>query len=552
MDAKSPTDAKPPAADEPAWSLHWLTPARCRWLAMAFIVFVLVAHAVYLLVDCPIDLSGDEAHYWDWSRQLDIGYYSKGPLVAWIIRASCAVFGETPFAVRFPALLLAAALSATTYALTRMLLHSDRLALGAMLLFAAAPMFVAGSMLMTIDPPMMLGYALATTFVAVASLSGRRWAWPLAGLAIGFAALAKYGALLWYVGLVAWLVADRDARRRLREPSFWLMPLATVLSLLPPIVWNARHGWVSFLHVATQTGVTPSSGKPWLNPLGTLEMIGTQFGTIGPVLLVLVALGVVRAWQVARGEDQLARSLRLLLAFGLSFLAVNLLASLRTKIQPNWPAPAYFTLLIVAAWFLGTRLRSVESWRAYRGWFWIGVVGVALFVAPLAHHTQRIYPLARWMNDHLHTNLQPRRFDPAARLIGHRELGQRLEQERLAFPREPFILCEDYQTASLAAFYTPGQPRTFYAGSWFSDIRLRRRLAQFDMWDDRRLDRPELLGRDAIYVGYLNDDIRSAFERVETLPPIEIVRHGLLVRATPIHRCLAFKGMARPKGVVRH
>ena len=38
-----------------------------------------LGHLHYLTHDCPVDLSGDEAHYWDWSRQLDLSYYSKGP-----------------------------------------------------------------------------------------------------------------------------------------------------------------------------------------------------------------------------------------------------------------------------------------------------------------------------------------------------------------------------------------------------------------------------------------------------------------------------------------
>src|SRR3712207_7675962 len=85
-------------------------------------------HLVYLTGDCPIDLSGDEAHYWDWSRQLDLSYYSKGPLVAYVIRASCAVFGDTMWAVRLPALVLAMGTGGVTYLLARKLFGSERVA----------------------------------------------------------------------------------------------------------------------------------------------------------------------------------------------------------------------------------------------------------------------------------------------------------------------------------------------------------------------------------------------------------------------------------------
>src|SRR4029434_6896258 len=78
----------------PAWRVGWVTPARARIILACLLGLGFLAHLNYLINNCPLDLSGDEAHYWDWSRQLDLSYYSKGPLVAYIIRASCAVVGD--------------------------------------------------------------------------------------------------------------------------------------------------------------------------------------------------------------------------------------------------------------------------------------------------------------------------------------------------------------------------------------------------------------------------------------------------------------------------
>src|SRR5262245_20707278 len=61
--------------------------AGCVILASVALTFA------YVWVDCPLGLAPDEAHYWEWSRKLDWGYYSKGPLVAWLIRGSCELFG---------------------------------------------------------------------------------------------------------------------------------------------------------------------------------------------------------------------------------------------------------------------------------------------------------------------------------------------------------------------------------------------------------------------------------------------------------------------------
>ena len=60
-------------------------------LAATLILGAAAAHLGYMLHSCPLDLAPDEAHYWDWSRHLDWSYYSKGPLVAYLIRGGCAL-----------------------------------------------------------------------------------------------------------------------------------------------------------------------------------------------------------------------------------------------------------------------------------------------------------------------------------------------------------------------------------------------------------------------------------------------------------------------------
>src|SRR5215813_5439928 len=66
-----------------------------RWPALETLLILGAAalHLAYLACDCPLDLAPDEAHYWDWSRNLDWSYYSKGPLVAYLIRLGTELAG---------------------------------------------------------------------------------------------------------------------------------------------------------------------------------------------------------------------------------------------------------------------------------------------------------------------------------------------------------------------------------------------------------------------------------------------------------------------------
>ncbi|MGA2496660.1 MAG: glycosyltransferase family 39 protein [Tepidisphaeraceae bacterium] len=590
----------------PAWRLQWLTPVRCRWLLAAILAAGFLLHLRYLTHNCPVDLSEDEAYYWDWSRQLDLSYYSKGPLVALAIRASSEVFGDTMLGVRFPSLVLAVGVSLATYWTTRRLFDSDRIALGAVLLNHAVPMFIAGSVLMTIDPLAYFFWALASLFLVEAVFHEKRWAWPAIGLALGAGFLAKFVVFLWLVGVVVFLLIDRPSRRWLKTPWPWGMLVIALAMTSPIVIWNARHGWTNALHVARDTGAD-SGGKFEFKNL--LEFVGGQLGAMGPALWVIF-VGAVIATLRRRGQSSVnlpstasrhpertregsgrevqsqmfreyaqhdngrdtsnsqlraischtplpvverRREQMLLICLSLPFFAIVALGVLRAKVQVNWPVYAYFAWIILAAWFLSTRLRTRATWRPWRVWFW-ATVALAIVFSPISHNTEPLYRAVTRL-----THKAPRKWDPSYRLRGWAELGQVVTKRLHTLRPGAFILGEKYQFTAELAFYVEGHPKTYCVGSWLEHPTRRARASQYDIWTDRRLDRPDLLGRDAIFMGDDPDDpqqpaydLMAAFETFERLPPVEIYRAGARVRVFDLWVGRGFKGMKWPGKLENH
>ena len=72
-------------------------------LLVAAVLAVLTGLRLAFLAWGGLDLSPDEAHYWEWSRRLDLSYYSKGPLIAYLIAGLTAVFGTSAFGIRLGA-----------------------------------------------------------------------------------------------------------------------------------------------------------------------------------------------------------------------------------------------------------------------------------------------------------------------------------------------------------------------------------------------------------------------------------------------------------------
>ena len=118
---------------------------RAVWL------FVLTLTGLRLALLGTTDLQFDEAHYWMWSERLAPAYFSKGPGVAFAIRASTMIFGATEFGVRFFSPLLGAGTSLLLFYLGRRMFNASA-ALGAVIGLNATPIFNLGAFLMTIDP----------------------------------------------------------------------------------------------------------------------------------------------------------------------------------------------------------------------------------------------------------------------------------------------------------------------------------------------------------------------------------------------------------------
>src|SRR5437879_9773806 len=121
-----------------------MTTTRAAWL------FIVALTAIRLSMLATTDLEFDEAHYCMWSERLSPAYFSKGPCIAFAMRASTAVFGSNEFGVRFFSPLLAAGTSLLLFYFARRL-FSATAGLWAVVALNVTPIFNIGAFVMTID-----------------------------------------------------------------------------------------------------------------------------------------------------------------------------------------------------------------------------------------------------------------------------------------------------------------------------------------------------------------------------------------------------------------
>ncbi|GAB4484261.1 MAG: glycosyltransferase family 39 protein [Thermodesulfovibrionales bacterium] len=471
---------------------------------------------IYFILTGPYDLTPDEAHYWEWSRRLDWGYYSKGPMIAHLIAAGTWLFGDTVFGVRFPAVLFSGLGSWLLYR-TGKDLFDEKTGFFSGLLLLFVPLFSVYGVVFTIDAPLIFFWLLSVHLFQKIVLSADRagkvsfdFRWVLLGLSVGAGMLTKHSIALFFVTVFLCLLASKDRRWMLATTGPYIASLVTAAVYSPVIAWNASHDWVTFRHTAGQTHIAEGFA---VSPEAFFDFVGSQIGVITPIVLALMLISLWRLRKDGRGS--------ILFWLSAPILAFFLLKSCHAKVQANWALPGYLTGLIA---FSASYLRDFGMLRPkMKG---LVIAGILLSAAASAA------PYAPSL-----VNRLPEKLDPTARLTGWKEIGETAGKivEEMGGPEKVFLFSESYQVTSELAFYTPGQPVTYCFNN-------NRRMNQYDLWPGFET----LVGRDALMVRQtvrgLPPAVAEAFGRCDR-EVIEIkARRGNRMKFT-LFRCYDFKGI---------
>jgi 4-amino-4-deoxy-L-arabinose transferase-like glycosyltransferase/membrane-associated phospholipid phosphatase len=431
-----PRRGKPAAAPAP---MHASPDA--HWLRLGYVViFVLLAARLAYVAGPSIQLAEDEAYQWLWSKHLALSYYSKPPLIAYTQFLGTSLWGDTAFGVRFFSPVIGALLSLL---LLRFFAREVNARAGFLLLLivTATPLMAVGSVLMTVDP-------LSVLFWTAAMLAGWRaaqdngktshWLWVWLWMGLGF--LSKYTELFqllcWAVFFLLW----PPARKQLRRPGPYLALAINAICALPVLIWNGQRHWVTVTHVAQDAGAN-EAWKPTLKYLG--DFLGSEFALLNPVFFIGALWAAVVFWRRGRHNPRLAY----FFSMGAPLFLAYLLHSFRSRVLPNWIAPAVLPLFCLMAIYWDTQWRlgvtRVKTWLK---------AGLALGFAAviLGHHTEIIPKLLGYRlpvaKDPLH---RVREWQATAAVVGQ------VRENLLAEGKPIFIIADHYGMAGQVSFYLP-------------------------------------------------------------------------------------------------
>jgi 4-amino-4-deoxy-L-arabinose transferase-like glycosyltransferase len=326
------------ARQRPAQDVVW------GWAVGLTLLFLIVRLAAIRF--SPLQLYADEAQYWLWSRNLDFGYFTKPPLIAWLIRATTA-FGDAEPLVRLSSPLLHAAAGLFLFIAARRL-YDSRVALYSLLVYELMPAVQLGAFVVSTDTPLVAGLAAALwAYVALQTATGRQRLLAAAGLglALGLAFLAKYAALYSVAGIGLHLAFSRSGRKAWTPAAIVVAGSVFTVAIGPNLVWNVVHRLAALHHLASEAAWGARHG----GPVEALNFIGSQFGVFGPIPFAVLAGGGI--WLAARRTLTAADGL--LLAWVAPPLLIVLGQAFMAGAKANWAAAAFAPgSILVAAWML--------------------------------------------------------------------------------------------------------------------------------------------------------------------------------------------------------
>jgi hypothetical protein len=403
---------------------------------------------------------------------------------------------------------------------------------------------------MTIDPLSLFFWAAALyTFWCALEQSPRGlWLWALTGVCVGLGFISKYTNAFQLLSIFLFLLVVRKHRRELTRPGFYLLLLGFLPFLLPPLIWNQQHEWITLAHLSFRGGLQ----KPFvINFLSFIQFLGGQFGVYSPLIFLAFVIAFFASIRKAFQNTKVC----FLLTFSWPILLIYFILALKQPGEPNWTAPAYISLgILTTSWWLN----SARENRTVTGLCVAGLVMAAFMtVVTLDLDLLRVVGLK-----------VPYRLDPSARLRGWRSVAEQVEKFRTEFEQrlgEPvFLIGNKYQTASMLSFYLkdpriedPGHPPVYIPES--QDIQ-----NEFSFWPryDEFVEPTDktnvsfyfteqngvnpFINRTALYITDHADSsppqaLQNSFTRWELVALLQINRRDLPLREIRVFACYQYQ-----------
>ena len=314
--------------------------------SLIIIVLTFILLRVFAIISTPLELSADEAQYWLWSKELNWGYFSKPPMIAWLIHVSNNIFGDYDYSIRILAPVIHGINALVIFRLSQEINDNYLAHFLSSLIWLTLPIVGVGSFLMSTDTPLMLIWTTSLLVIVKAYNSDNLFLWNLAGLIAGLALYAKYAALYLPLGLIIFYIINFQNEQNIKLRGLFLFLMNFIIVSLPNVIWNYFNNFQTINHLSSNAVID----APSYSLFGTFTFLIAQIAILGPLLLIVFVLTVYNI-----------KKLNTLSIFLLYFIfPVYILMFIQgffSEANANWAASALPAITILCGYFLSKRIK---------------------------------------------------------------------------------------------------------------------------------------------------------------------------------------------------
>ena len=311
----------------------------------------LLAYRLLLTSQPYLPLFYDEAYYFHWSLDLSFGYYSKPPMVAWLIKLT-TIFSSSDFFVKLSSPILYAMTSWIVFLIGEKLFN-ERTGIFSAAVFSTTLLVGFNSLFITTDAPLYFFWSIGI-YVYIKCLSSNLLKhWVLLGIILGLGMLSKYTFALMPIGLVIHLLIKRRVDL-LFSPGFITCVLLSLLIFSFNVYWNIQHEFVSVSHTQEIAKLDESI----FHPDKLIEFLLAQCLLLGGYWIFILA-----KYRSTLRNTRYKESITLLYCFVLPILIVISTQAFLSRAFANWAGP----FVIGASVLVGLLLSQNKLVHLFRG-----------------------------------------------------------------------------------------------------------------------------------------------------------------------------------------
>ena len=269
-------------------------------------------------------------------KNLDFGYFSKPPFLAWSISVYTYVFGDSFVSLKLFPSIVYILIAWAIYKLSRNIGVDKNNSISCSLIFLLIPAVTFSSFIISTDLFLLLFWTLSLNELVKIQTNPKFKNFILLGVFLGMGFLSKYAAIYFIICFLVYVIVDKSFRTFFFKNyiGFFVSICCVLLIIFPNVIWNFNNSWVTFSHTSDNANFDNIK----IDFTRGFVFLFIQILMIGPFLF----LGSILNFK----EFNNNKYHKILLTFSLPVLLIVFIEAVIVRANANWAAPALISLFL--------------------------------------------------------------------------------------------------------------------------------------------------------------------------------------------------------------